>query len=264
MRPTPDGFEISAEAATTQCTGLELLEKVLSELEHFIVESEKLVQIAFDEFQEIVVLSEAEQIEAVMRTRIESYAASHFFVGSRRRLLLGMFSERQRPFFQSAHIYPLGPFPADFLTNFIIGRFSDAGGDCTNDAAQEIARLTKCHPYYSQKLAYIVFEQAKDKATFEIVDGAFGRLLDAEETVFEAMIQKLPSQQRLLLYALSLESSAQLTSKSYVRRHDLGSVTGVKNSIRQLDQLDYIEQVQESGVWRIVDPIFEVWLQRNN
>ena len=263
MRPTPDGFEISAETTTSQATGLELLDRVLTELERFIVASDHLVHIAFDEFQEIVILDETTQIEAVMRTRIESYAASHFFIGSRRRLLLSIFNERQRPFFQSALIYPLGPLPDKILTTYIINRFSETGSSCTMDAAQEIARLTQCHPYYSQKLAFLVFDEAKD-VTYEVIDRVFGRLLDSEEAVFEAMMQKIPPQQRLLLYALTREATDQPTSSNYIRKHLLGSVTGIKHSLQQLDQLDYIEHDKGNNAWHLVDPIFATWLRQRN
>jgi hypothetical membrane protein len=54
-----------------------------------------------------------------MRTRIQRQQASYFFIGSRRRILLGIFNERQRPFFQSAINYPLNLLPPDELAEFI-------------------------------------------------------------------------------------------------------------------------------------------------
>lgn len=262
LRPTPDGnVEVTAEAASRE-TGMPLLEKVLDELEQFIVGSELLVQITFDEFQEIMTLPEVERIEAAMRTRIESYQASHFFVGSRRRVLLGIFSDRQRPFFQSAHIFPLGPLPEDELAEFISNRFDQGSMSCTVSVARELARLVECHPYYSQRLAFIAAEEAGNGVTSELVYSAFQGLLKAEEPVFEAMIAALPPQQRLVLRALAQEPASRVTAKHYVLRHDLGSVTGINHSIKQLDRLDYIEQNKESKMWSVVDPVFAAWLKR--
>lgn len=263
LRPTTDGsIEVSAEAASKE-TGMPLLEKVLDELEQFIVGTERLVQVTFDEFQEIVTLPEAEQVEAAMRTRIESYQASHFFVGSRRRVLLGIFSERQRPFFQSAHIFPLGPLPEDDLVEFIAHRFAEGGITCQDSIARDIARQVECHPYYSQRLAFLAAEEADKEVTSEVVYNAFQGLLKAEEPVFEAMIQGLPSQQRLVLRALAFEPTKSVMAKDYVIRHDLGSTTGIKHSLRQLDRLDYIEQNKESGMWAVIDPVFAAWLKRS-
>lgn len=262
LRPADDGsFEISAEAASRE-TGMTLMEKVLDELEQFIAGSGKLVQITFDEFQEIVTLPEAEQVEAAMRTRIESYQASHFYVGSRRRVLLGIFSERQRPFFQSAHIYPLGPLPEADLVEFIRQRFTEGGVSCQVPVAREMTRLVECHPYYSQRLAFLAYEEAGNEVTSEALYGAFHGLLKAEEPVFEAMILGLPAQQRLVLRALAREATNRAVAKEYVMRHDLGSTTGINHSLKQLDRLDYIERNKESGMWRVVDPLFAAWLKQ--
>lgn len=262
LRPSLDGeVEITAEPASRE-TGMPLLEKVLDELEKFIVGCDHPVQISFDEFQEIVTLPDAEQIEAAMRTRIESYQASHFFIGSRRRVLLGIFSETQRPFFQSAHIYPLGPLPEYELAKFISARFAESGVRCTVPMGLEIARLVECHPYYSQRLAFIVAEESQDnEVVFDTVHSAFRNLLKDVEPVFEAMVQGLPSQQRLVLRALAREPATRLTSKDYILRHDLGSVTGINFSLTQLERLDFIDQDKKSKVWNVVDPVFAVWLK---
>jgi hypothetical protein len=261
LRPTLDGYvEITAEPASRD-TGMLLLEKVLNELEQFIVDCDHLVQISFDEFQEIVTLPEAEQIEAAMRTRIESYQASHFFIGSRRRVLLGIFSETQRPFFQSAHIFPLGPLPKDELAEFISSRFAEGGVSCHVSVGLEIARLVECHPYYSQRIAFIAAEEAKDnEVDLDSVHSAFRSLVKDVEPVFEAMLQGLPPQQRLVLRALAREPVRRVTSKDYILRHDLGSVTGINYSLSQLERLDFIDQERNSKVWSVVDPVFAVWL----
>jgi len=261
IRPTPEGnVEISAELATPE-TGMKLLVKVLDELQAFTTSTDKLVQIALDEFQELVTLSDAKLIEGVIRTHFESYQASHFFVGSRRRLLLEMFTEKQRPFFQSAQIYPLGPLPENDLVNFVMKRFSDAGHNCSKEGAREIANLTNCHPYYSQKLAFLVYEQ-DEEVTAELVGKVFLDLIANEKAVFESNLECLSLQQRLVLKALAREATNNPTSRDYTRKHDLGSVTGILFSVKQLEKLDFIEQDKESGVWRVVDPIFAVWLAR--
>jgi hypothetical protein len=38
-------------------------------------------------------------------------------------------------------------------------------------------------------------------------------------------------------------------------------VGGVQHSARQIEDLDLIEKDQESGLWRLVDPVFAMWLK---
>jgi hypothetical protein len=73
------------------------------------------------------------------------------------------------------------------------------------------------------------------------------------------MVQALPAQQRLLLRALAKEPTDKLLAKEYVRKHDLGTSSGISHSNKQLLNLDYIE-VGEDRVWRVVDPVFSIWL----
>ena len=94
------GISLSVERSSVAKSGLPLLEETMESLGEFIHTTKALVQVTLDEFQEIVVLKEALQVEAALRTQISQHRASYFFVGSRRRILLGIFNERQRPFFR--------------------------------------------------------------------------------------------------------------------------------------------------------------------
>ena len=111
LKPDPSGgISLSVEPSGAGKGGLELLEETMDSLREFVHAAKSLVHVALDEFQEIVTLKEALQIEGILRTRIQQQQASYFFVGSRRRILLGIFNDRQRPFFQSAINYPLHCF----------------------------------------------------------------------------------------------------------------------------------------------------------
>ena len=137
-----------------------LLNDTMESLRKFIDNTGTLVHIALDEFQEIVILPDALKIEAALRTDIQQYQASHFFVGSRRRLLLGRFNERQRPFFQSAFDYPLKPLPKEELTDFLVKQFTDNGIPCPKDMALYMAESVDCYPYYTRKFAHHIYDLA--------------------------------------------------------------------------------------------------------
>ena len=46
----------------------------------------------------------------------------------------------------------------------------------------------------------------------------------------------------------------------FMRTHNLGSVNAVRNSLKQLELLDYIEKDLD-GVWHVIDPVFIWWLK---
>ena len=82
---------------------------------------------AFDEFQEITEVHNSIGIEGVLRQYLQKIQCSFFFIGSRRRILLDIFNDRKRPFFQSALNYELQPLPYNDLICFIISQFRKAG-----------------------------------------------------------------------------------------------------------------------------------------
>jgi hypothetical protein len=261
LRPSQDGgVEVSVEASEGRL-GMSLLEAALDELGEFVARVGRPMHTVFDEFQEITVLPEARQIEAAMRTRIQQFQAAHCFVGSRRRLLLAMFNENQRPFFQSAHNFALPPLPEGELTDFVRDQFIAAGTTCSQSAAADLVRRVKCHPHYTQRLGYLTFEVAEQAVTTSHIDEAFRDLLTTERPVFEAMLQPLPPQQRLLLRALAREPAQQVMAKDFVRTHHLGSTNGIGHSIKQLATLDLV--ADDDGPWQVVDPLFAVWLQQH-
>ncbi len=260
LKPDPSGgVSLSVELSGAGKGGLQLLEETMDSLREFINATQSLVHVALDEFQEIITLKEALQIEGIMRTRIQ-HQASYFFIGSRRRILLGIFNERQRPFFQSAINYPLKLLPPDELSEFIAEQFQKNQRKCTMAMAQKLASFTGFHPYYSEKLAFFVYEHSKT-VTEESINRGMERLILSEKPVFEAILQGLSPHQRLLFQALAKEATPKLLASGYIQKHGLGSVGGVQHSSRQLEELDLIEKDEETGVWHPVDPILAICLR---
>ena len=259
LKPSPEnGFILSVEPFSTSISGLELLDKVLEELGLFIKKERSKVHFVLDEFQEITELKEP-TIEGVLRKHIQHHQASYFFVGSRRRVLLDIFNHRSRPFYQSAIMYPVRALPHTDLVSFLKSRFKKKGKSCPRSVAEEISQRTFQYPYYAQALAYHVFDLAGKNIKKEDVDAGFERLISSERYAYEAMIQGLTGPQITLLRALATSPDAKILSSEFIAQHKL-TVGGVQYAQKKLVELDLIEK--HNDVWRVVDPIFAVWLSR--
>jgi hypothetical protein len=262
---TPDeekGFSVGVQMAQTGASGFDLLEDVMESLGEFIKESGSLVHITLDEFQEITELPGALKIEGIMREQIQQQQAAYTFVGSRRRVLLAIFNEKQRPFFQSAINYKLGPLPREEFAEFIAALFEFGGKRCDIQTAGNLVDRVQCFPYYAQKLAYFVFMDAARKVKEEDLKRGFRLLLDGESSAFEGILMGLAPQQIALLKAVAEEPSPSIYSQDYMRRHRLGSIGGTQGAARKLSLLDLIEQDRKKG-WQVVDPVFGEWLTRS-
>lgn len=261
IRPDPESGVMITVEKTSGIHGMDLLEKTLESLGRFIADQKVLVHFALDEFQEIVVLPEGRQIEGMLRSHIQQHAnASYFFVGSRRRILKNMFHDVNRPFYQSAIDFPLAPLPEDEATAFIVERFAEAGRQCSPEVARMIVERVAGHPYYTQKIAYDVFEVcATDCISEEEFHAGMRRAIEEEKSLYESMLAALYPSQIRVLAALALEPAQEPLAAAYQSRHALGAASTVRWALNKLIDLDYVEKKEKT--YTLVDPMFALWVK---
>ncbi len=262
LKPSEDGsFAVSVETTGQNIQGIELLDKTLDDLGQFMAQiGPEKIHIVFDEFQEITELKE-KRIEGTLRSHIQFHRSSYFFVGSRRHILLSMFNEKSRPFYQSAQLYELKKLPYDDLVTYLIDQFKGGGKRCPEKNADKISLVSQQNPYYAQKLALNVYEVSGKVVHEKDIKEALELMIDNEIFFFQAILQALAPRQIALLRALAVEPSKTILSNRYISRNDLGSIGGVQAALKKLRQLDLVEKDADSR-YRLVDPIFSLWLQK--
>jgi hypothetical protein len=262
FKPADDGsFSISIELASPNLHGIDLLDKTLEDLGVFMEQAgPENIHIVFDEFQEITELKN-KRIESTLRSHIQFQQSSYFFVGSRRRILLGMFNEKSRPFFQSAQLYELKRLPHDDLVGYIVAQFKKGGKRCPDKTAERISSISRQYPYYSQKLALNAYAVSGTVVHDKDITKALEIMIDNETYFYQATLQALAPRQIALLRAIAVEPSKTILASQYISKHDLGSIGGVQSAIKKLRQMDLVE-IDADSRYRAVDPMFSVWLQR--
>jgi uncharacterized protein len=257
VRPSESGISISVEQTIPNISGIDLLSKTMEDLGKFIDRSPELINIVFDEFQEITRLKDA-QTEGILRRYIQEHDCSYFFLGSRRSILLQMFNDKKRPFYQSAFMVELKALPYEELAQFIQKQFSHSDKKCSIKLARQITDISHQHPYYSQKLAYCVYESSGKIITENDLTIGLNELIASEIALFEMLLQGLAPKQIALLKAIAKQPSCSVLSSEYMKQHNLKSIGGVQGAIKKLSDLDLIEK--RYNVWTVVDPILATWL----
>lgn len=261
LSPSADGgISVSVQPAYTS-GGIDLLEETLESLQKFVGELGKSVHIVLDEFQEITEIDKSLAIEGLLRSYIQKMNCAFVFVGSRRRILLEMFNNRKRPFFQSAVSYELKTLPRKDLIAFINDRFKQAGKNIDSGLATEIVDRSSQHPYYTQKLCFFLFDLAQANTTGEDLSEAFQMTMDSEKALFESILSRLTAAQTILLTAIAQEPTKKLYAADYMKRHNLKSTGGIQLSLEVLAREDLIEQREKTEKWEVVDPLFQKWLR---
>ncbi len=167
-------------------------------------------------------------------------------------------NEEQRPFFKSSINYELPPLPEKEFAAFIVEQFAEHEKICSPETALQLVSAVHCFPYYTQKLAYFVFENVHSKVSSSDIAKGVRILLRNETPSFEGIFLGLAPGQIGLLLAIAKEPSRSIFSQEYIQRHRLGSTGGAQAAKKKLLQLDLIEQ--QDKTWQIVDPVFQKWL----
>mgnify|MGYP000238813155 CR=1 FL=1 len=248
---------VNIQLAKRQLSPLESLETILDEIGNVLRKENFQVCIALDEFQDIIDIKEP-RVEALLREHIQRHRCSYFFLGSRRRVLLDIFNNKGRPFYQSAVMMELEPLPEGESTEFVMNQFALGGKLCPPEVAAKIVEGAHGYPYYLQAMSYRLFELCEDECSSELVDQAYKILVSNERYGYLALIQNLSSGQLKLLRAIAEEGQARVASTAFLQGHGL-TLGGVQAARKYLSEQDYIEQ-DKKGLWFVVDPIFRDWL----
>jgi len=232
----------------------------MESLEQFIQDVPNPVHVALDEFQEITEIEDSLRVEGRLRHYIQRMKCGFFFVGSRRRILLEMFNDRKRPFFQSTINYELGTLPREELIDFMVSRFEGTGKALSKDLGARICDLLGRHPYYIQKFCFFLFDRVEHTVTPEEVSEIYRLVLESERALFEAVLRRLTAKQIAVLTAVAKEPTKKLFAAEYMQRHGLKSTGGIQRGLSVLTGEDLVEQHPTDGTWTVVVPLLGRWL----
>lgn len=232
------------------------LEELIGSLDDYCQRQGIRVCLILDEFQEICGLKESFQIEALLRSGMQhARQVSFLMMGSRRTILKDMFEDKKRPFYKSAVVMALPAIAAEEFIPFLVERYADSGRALKPADAAEMIEFTNGYPYYVQKIAMLHFDLEGEGGVAEVKK----QLLESESGDFESIYLGLTNHQKRLLRSVARLRPAEIHSQAFLTAGRLGSQGGVQTSLAKLKNLDLVEQ--RVGVWRVVDPILEKWLE---
>jgi len=217
--------------------------------------------IAIDEFQQIANYPEG-NVEALLRSNIQKLQNVTFiFSGSDKQILMSMFTDTKRPFYQSTEFMHLEEIPEEEYSLFIRNKFGQGSISLENDAIGEILRSTRCHTYYVQFLCNRLYGSGTKTINIETVKNIYADILGENEIYYSEYRDLLTKQQWNLLIALAREDGInQVTSSVFIKKYDLSNTSTVRRGIQSL--LDKKMIYRKSTKYYVYDVFFAKWLQR--
>jgi hypothetical protein len=170
----------------------------------------------------------------------------------------------KRPFYKAGPVMRLDRIPADEFAEFIETAFASSGIRAEPGLGAAIVDLAGNLPYDVQRLAHETWDEVRAglrrRATLDDLHQALRRLLSEQQTMFEALWQRLTLNQRAVLRAVVLEDGVSLLSSDVRARHRLGGPSTVQTALTALMRDDIIGR--EGDRYGVVDSLLREWIAR--
>jgi hypothetical protein len=170
----------------------------------------------------------------------------------------------RRPFYKAGPVMRLEKIPAEEFAAFIDERFAKSGMPIEPGLGAAIVDLAANLPYDVQRLAHETWDEVRmrkrRRATFDDLHLALKRLLTEQQTMFEAIWQRLTLMQRAVLRAVVFEEGRELLSADVRTRHRLGGPSSVQTALAALVREDVISR--DGPRYAVVDSLLREWIAR--
>lgn len=233
----------------------------LASLFGYLAEQKTQIIIAIDEFQQIITYPE-KNVEALLRTHMQNCPnVTMIFSGSNKRMMISMFNDYAKPFYQSSGFLFLGKIDEKKYTTFIKSHFRAVGRSLTDESLMFIFSWTHGYTYFVQEMCNRLY--ATEKSTIEISDckHVADQILKERDPLYAMHGNLLTKGQFKLLQAIAHEGLVtHPNSSEFIRKHKLQAASSVKRALEALEAVDLVSQDEEGY---IVNDIFLMrWLQQ--
>ena len=231
---------------------LDLAEKVASEKGFRMV-------ICIDEFQNISGFDDPLFFQKRLRSHWQEHQnVSYCLYGSKRHMLLDVFTNPSMPFYKFGDLIFLEKIDTASWIEFISERFAATGKTISNNQAELIVRLANNHPYYVQQLAQQVWLRTEKECNDKIVEQAHQSLVEQLSLLFATITESLSNSQISFLEAIVAGETA-LSSAEVIAKYHLNSSSNVTRSRNALIDKEILDN--NAGTVSFQDPMYFYWLK---
>jgi len=246
---TPSGetiditFQTTTDATVLIEDALRLVEKVSDPGNAMVV--------VFDEFQELMGLEKGidKRLRAIIQTQQH---VNYIFLGSQESMMTEIFERKRSPFYRFGVLMHLDRIPHTDFAQYVSERLP---ADCVEKAVvvEQILTTTRCHPYYTQQLAALVWDMLTYKKLEEtqVVEQAIATLVRTHDLDFERIWLNFNKTDRSVL--MGLVSNEQLSSNRRL------PTSTVYSSVKRLMQSGYVIKLE---TFEVEDPFFARWIRQ--
>ncbi len=234
-----------------------LLEDVFNLIEK-LGNSAKRPILVLDEFQDINRI--ASGLDRHLRAIIQHHKnVNYTFLGSMETMMHEIFEKKKSPFYHFGQLITLEKISyADFFEYLNKGFAIKCSN--TETVSAEILKLTNSHPYYTQQLAFTVWENCVNSLSpEEQINKAINNLIQVHDMDYERLWQIQNQTDKKVFIALSHREKNILT-EAFNRKYGIKATSTVFSSLKRLMKQGYV--IKSAINYELDDPFFAEWIKR--
>lgn len=237
--------------------------KNLDDIFYFLNHHKKPIIIAIDEFQEIKKYSDNTSLEAKLRTITQQCQNIRFiYSGSEHHLLNEIFTDLNKPFYQSTRMMELKKIPADKYRSFILHHFTNGKKKINEAIINHILQITYQHTYYVQALCNFLYSQSKIPNSISDFDKIYKEYIAEKSVFYDEIPQKFTIPQFNTIKAFGqIGQLRSPTSSDFLKKANAKGASSMQRIIKTLLEKQVI--IKEKGNYRLYDVFLEHYLKFN-
>ncbi|MDR1544859.1 MAG: ATPase [Prevotellaceae bacterium] len=218
------------------------------------------IVVCIDEFQAIGDFAESLAFQRKLRAHWQHHHnVAYCLYGSKRSMLLDIFSNAAMPFYKFGDIMFLQKIDNAVWGKFIKKRFEDTNKKISLENAKYIAQLIDNHSYYVQQLAQQSWLRTGKTCSKAIIDNSLQGIKNQLSLLFVGLIEELTATQ--INYLKAVLNNETVFSQEILQKYRLGTYANLLRIKSALVSKEIID-IQSKNV-EILDPIFKLWLRED-
>jgi hypothetical protein len=255
-------FSPDSQAEISFGVGWEALQKspddILNLAENIATSKKITIIVCIDEFQSIGDFPDSLAFQRKLRSHWQHHhKVAYCLYGSKRHMLLDIFSNASMPFYKFGDIMFLQKIDNNIWGKFVKKRFEDTNKKISLEQAKYLAQLADNHPYYVQQLAQQAWLRTKKSCTKAIIDDSLQGIKNQLSLLFVNQIDDMSTTQINFLKAV-LNGETSFSSQEVLKNYRLGTSANLKKIKSALLSKEIID-IQDKKI-EILDPVFKLWL----
>lgn len=252
INPLTGETEISFNPGSKEFTPLE---DVLNLVEKLGSDKNKII-VVLDEFQEIFRIDSG--LDRFLRSVMQHHKhINYVFMGSGESMIREIFEKKNSPFYRFGSLMTLGKINPAKFSLFLEYRFTDIT-DKSKEISTEILLITDSHPYYTQQLAFTVWEiLMRSGYSSDITDNAADEIVQSHDNDYERLWNSFNRTDMTVLTGISHNDISPL-SDEFSRLYGTGASSTVFSALQRLAKKGML--VKEGSEYIIDDPFFKRWI----